>query len=79
MPVSTKAFVIECDASKTTISTTLNQQAGRPVAFMSLTPRRSELYYSVKKSIAIIDSFLKFSDLLVRRHFGRWFVFVLLC
>ena len=32
-------FVVECDASKTTLSATLNQR-GRPVAFMSQPSQR---------------------------------------
>ena len=37
-------FVVECDASESTISATLNQ-AGRPVTFMSRTLQGSELHY----------------------------------
>ena len=38
------SFVIECDASETTLSATLNQR-DRPVAFMSRTLQSSELHY----------------------------------
>ena len=37
-------FVVECDDSETTLSTTLNQ-GGRPVAFMSSTLQSSEMHY----------------------------------
>ena len=50
-------FVVECDASVSTISATLNQ-AGRPVAFMSGTLQGSELHYPAveKEATAIIEA-----------------------
>ena len=49
-------FVVECDASESTISAILNQ-AGRPVAFMSRTLQGSELHYPTveKEATAIVE------------------------
>ena len=66
----TARFVVECDASDTTISATLNQ-GGRPVAFMSRTLQGSELHYPAveKEATAIIEAVRKWSDFLARREF----------
>ena len=66
----TARFVVECDASDTTISATLNQ-GGRPVAFMSRTLQGSELHYPAveKEATAIIKAVRKWSDFLARREF----------
>ena len=58
-------FVVEYDASESTLSATLNQ-ARRPVAFMSRTLQGSELHYSVveKEATTIIDAVRKWSDFL---------------
>ena len=63
-------FVVECGASESTISATLNQ-AGRPVAFMSRTLQGSELHYPAveKEATAIIEAVRKWSDFLLRREF----------
>ena len=46
-------FVVECDASESTISSTLSQ-AGRPVAFMSRTLQDSEPHYpTVEKEVQL--------------------------
>ena len=65
-----KPFVVECDASESTISATLNQ-AGRPVAFMSRTLQGSELHYPAleKVATAIIEVVRKGSYFLLRREF----------
>ena len=67
----TARFVVECDASDTTISATLNQ-GGRPVAFMSRTLQGSELHYPAveKEATAIIEAVRKWSDFLARREFN---------
>ena len=66
----TARFVVECDASDTTISATLNQ-GGKPVAFMSRTLQGSELHYPAveKEATAIIEAVRKWSDFLARREF----------
>ena len=53
-------FVVECDASDTTLSATLNQ-GGRPVAFMSRTLQGSELHHPPieKEATAIIEAVRK--------------------
>ena len=63
-------FVVECDASETTLSATLNQR-GRPVAFMSRTLQSSELHYPPveKEATAIIEAVRKWEHLLARQHF----------
>ena len=62
--------MVECDASDTTISATLNQ-GGRPVDFMSRTLQGSELHYPAveKKATAIIQALRKWSDFFARREF----------
>ena len=63
-------FVVECDASETTLSATLNQR-GRPVAFISRTLQSSELHYPhvEKEATAIIKAVRKWEHLLARQHF----------
>ena len=63
-------FVVECDASETTLSATLNQR-GRPVTFMSRTLQSSELHYPPveKEATAIIEAVRKWEHLLARQHF----------
>ena len=63
-------FVVECDASETTLSATLNQ-GGRPVAFMSKTLQGREMHYSPveKEATAIIEAVRKLEHLLARQHF----------
>ena len=63
-------FVVECDASGTTLSVTLNQ-GSRSVAFMSRTLQGSEMHYSHvdKESTAIIEAARKWEHLLARQHF----------
>ena len=63
-------FVVECDASETTLSATLNQ-GGRPVAFMSRTLQGSEMHYPPvgKEATAIIEAVRKWEHLLARQHF----------
>ena len=63
-------FVVECDASETTLSATLNQ-GGRPVAFMSRILHASEMHYPPveKEATAIIEAVQKWEHLLVRQHF----------
>ena len=58
-------FVVECDASETTLSATLNQ-GGRPVAFMSRTLQGSEMHYPPveKEATAIIEAVRKWEHLL---------------
>ena len=53
-------FVVECDASVTKLSATLNQ-GGRPVAFMSRTLQGSEMHYPPveKEATAIIEAVRK--------------------
>ena len=60
-------FVVECDASETTLSETLNQ-GGRPVAFMSRTLQGSEMHYPPveKEATAIIEAVRKWEHLLAR-------------
>ena len=62
-------FVVECDASESTISATLNQ-VGIPVAFMSRTLQGSKLHYPAveKEATAIIEVVRKWSDFLLRRE-----------
>ena len=50
-------FVVECDASETTMSATLNQ-GRRPVALMSRTLQGSEMHYPhvEKEATAIIQA-----------------------
>ena len=66
----TLPFVVECDASDTTISATLNQ-GDRPVAFLSRMLRGAELHYPAveKEATAIIEATRKWRDLLLRKHF----------
>lgn len=63
-------FVLECDASDTSVSAVLNQ-GGRPVAFMSRTLQGSEIHYPAieKEATAIIEAVRKWSYLLLRQHF----------
>ena len=63
-------FVVECDASDTTLSATFNQ-GGRPVAFMSRTLQGSELHHPPveKEATAIIEAVRKWSHFLSRHHF----------
>ena len=63
-------FVVECYASKTTLSATLNQ-SGRPVAFMSRTLQGCEMHYPPveKAATAIIEAVRKWEHLLARQHF----------
>ena len=63
-------FVVECDASETTLSATLNQ-GGRPVVFMSRTLQGSEMHYPPveKEATAIIEAVRKWEHLLARQHF----------
>ena len=63
-------FVVECDASETTLSVTLNQRS-RPVAFMSRTLQFSELHYPPveKETTAIIEAVHKWEHLLARQDF----------
>ena len=58
-------FVVECDASETTLSATLNQR-GRHVALQS-----SELHYPPveKEATATIKAVRKWEHLLARQHF----------
>ena len=62
-------YEVECDASESTISATLNQ-VGIPVAFMSRTLQGSELHYPAveKDATAIIEVVRKWSDFLLRRE-----------
>ena len=62
-------FVVECDASGTTLSPTLNQ-GGRPVAFMSKTLQGSELHHTPveKEATAIVEVVRKWS------HFSTYLV-----
>ena len=68
--VENMPFVIECDASDTTLSATLNQ-GGRPVAFMSRTLQGSELHHPhvEKEATAIIGAVRKWSHFLSCHHF----------
>ena len=63
-------FGVECDAPESTIYVTLNQ-AGRPVAFMSITFQGSELHYPAvdKEDIATIEVVRKWPDFLLRSEF----------
>ena len=63
-------FTVECDASETTVSATLNQ-GGRPVAFLSRTLHSSELHYPAieKEATAVIEAVRKWKHLLARQHF----------
>lgn len=63
-------FVVECDASDTVISASLNQN-GRPVAFMSKTLSKSEKWYPAveKEALAIIEAVRKWNHLLSHQHF----------
>ena len=63
-------FVVECDASETTLSSTLNQ-GSRPVAFMSRTLLGSEMHYPhvEKEATAILETVRKWEHLLARKHF----------
>ena len=63
-------FVVECDASETTLSSTLNQ-GGRPVALMSRTLQGSEMHYPPvdKEATAIIEAVREWEHLLVRQYF----------
>ena len=62
-------FVVECDASETTLSATLNQ-GGRPVDFMSRTLQGSEMHcpHVEKEATAIIEAVRKWEHLLARQH-----------
>ena len=65
-----KPFVVECVASNSAISATLNQ-GGRPVTFFSRTLQGSELHYPAveKEATAIIESIRKWAHLLNRQTF----------
>ena len=63
-------FVVECDASETTLSATLNQ-GDRPVAFMSRTLQGRGMHYPhvEKEATAIIEPVRKWEHLLARQYF----------
>ena len=63
-------FVVECDASNHTLSSTLNQ-GGQPVAFHSRTFTPTEFRYSTveKEAVAIIDAVRKWSHFLYGKRF----------
>ena len=65
-----KPFVMECDASDSAISATLNQ-GERPVTFFSHSLQGSELQYPAveKEATAIIESIRKWAHLLTRQTF----------
>ena len=64
-------FIVECDASDTTVSATLNQ-GGRPVAFMSRTLQPHECHYPAveKEATSIIEAVRKWRHFLARQHFN---------
>ena len=63
-------FVVETDASDTTIAATLSQ-GSRPVAFFSRTLSNSEKNHSAveKEAYAIVESLRKWRHFLIGRHF----------
>ena len=66
-------FLVECDASETTLTAILNQ-CGRPVAFMSRTLQGSEKHYPhvEKEATAIMEAGRKWEHLLARQHFTNY-------
>ena len=66
----TLPFVVECDASETAVSATLNQ-GGRPVVFTSRTLQPSERHYPAveKEATAVIEAVRKWRHFLARQHF----------
>ena len=66
-----KPSIVECDASDSAISATLNR-GGRPVAFFSRTLQGSELHHPAveKEATAIIELIRKWAHLLNRQTFA---------